>query len=98
ERRCLSRFLFFVSIDAALTVTVPLTSPAGETVPWPPTFRKTPFTGARPHMLLLRRLTVDLDASKVQFPVSAASCSSACSAGVFICPDGAMPPSYLVRF
>ncbi len=31
----MSRLFIFVSIDAALTVVVPLTSPAGETVPWP---------------------------------------------------------------
>ena len=95
ERRCVSRLLFFVSIDAALKVMVPLASPVGETVPWPLTWRKTPFTGTRPHMLLDRSPTVDLDASKVQFPMSAASFSSACTS---ICPDGAIPSSCSVQF
>jgi hypothetical protein len=48
-----SRRVFFVSIDAVATVTVPLTWPSGETVPIPLTSRKTPLTGARPHMALL---------------------------------------------
>src|SRR5262245_40140294 len=89
ERRCLSRLLFFVSMDAAATVMAPLTSPVGETVPFPLTSRKTPFTGARPHRLLLFSRMLDLRGSRIHAPARAASFSRACSAGPVICPDGA---------
>ncbi len=49
-------------------------------------------------MLLDRSPTVDLDPSKVQVPVSAASANNACNADAFICPDGAMPSSRLIQF
>jgi hypothetical protein len=85
-----------VSTEAEPTITVPLTWPSGVTVPWPATSRKVPLTGARPHMLLLRSPTVDLDASKVQDPASAASSSIACSADAVTCPVGAMTSSDIV--
>ena len=98
DRRCVSRLLFLVSTEAAATVTLPVTSPAGETVPCPVTWRKTPFTGTRPHMLLLFSPTVDLDESRVQDPARAASFSSACRSGVVACPDEAMMSSSSIRF
>src|SRR5215831_5741414 len=98
ERRCLSRVAFFVSMDAAATVIMPLTSPAGETVACPVTWPNAPFTGASPHMLLLRSPIVDLAPSRVQSPANVAPASSSCSAGAVSCPDGAIPSSItLVR-
>src|SRR5262249_39869326 len=41
--------------DGAATVSAPLTSPSGNTVPPPPTSRKTPFTRTRPPRLRLCR-------------------------------------------
>src|SRR5579864_4145908 len=90
ERRCSSRFLFLVSTDRAATVMVPVTSPAADTVPFPATSRKTPLTGASPHMLLLLSRTSDLAVSSVQDPARFPSCISACSADDVSCPDGAM--------
>jgi len=89
ERRCVSRRVFFVSMEAAATVRVPLTSSSGETVPFPLTSRKTPFTAARPHMLLLFSRMLDVRGSRIQSPARAPSFSRACSAGAVICPDGA---------
>src|SRR5262249_43337208 len=88
ERRCLSRRLFLVSMDAAATVTAPLTSPPAKTVPLPVTSRKTPVTGATPHMALLFSRMLDLRGSRAQSPARAPPVSSACSGGVVICPDG----------
>jgi hypothetical protein len=68
ERRCVSRRMFCVSMDAAATVTVLLTSPSGKTVPFPLTSRKTPFTGARLHMLLLFSRMLDLRGSRTHSP------------------------------
>jgi hypothetical protein len=76
-------------MDAAATVTVPLTSPSGETVPFPQTSRKTPFTGASPHMLLLFSPMLDLRGSRTHSPARAPSFSRPCSADAAICPDGA---------
>src|SRR5262245_17581778 len=89
ERRCVSRWVLLVSMDAAATVTVPLTWPVGETVPFPLTWRKTPFTGIRPHMFLLCSRMLDLRGSRTHSPARAPSFSRACSAGAVICPDGA---------
>ncbi len=83
-------------MEAAATVMAPLTSPAGETVPSPVTWRKTPLTRASPHMLLLRSATVDLDGSRVQDPASLASFSIACSVDAVFCPVGATPSSWLL--
>src|SRR5262249_45873758 len=80
-------------MEPAATVRVPLTLPSGATVPFPLASRNTPLTGASPHMLLLRSLMADLDVSRVQSPASAASVSSACSAGPVVCPVVAMPCS-----
>jgi len=44
ERRCASRRAFFVSMDAAAIVTVPLTWPSADTVPFPLTSPKIPLT------------------------------------------------------
>src|SRR5439155_17017893 len=41
--------------------------------------RNTPLTGARPHMLRLRRLTTDRDGSSVHDPARVASFNSSCS-------------------
>ena len=84
----MSRRAFFVSMDAAATVTVPLTAPSAQTVPFPLTLRKTPFTGVRPHMLLLFSPILDLIGSRAHSPASFPSFSRACSGGAFICPDG----------
>src|SRR5262249_49826036 len=82
-------------MEAAATVRMPLTLPSGDTVPVPLIVPNTPLTGASPHMLLLRSPTVDLEGSRVQSPASAASVSSACSAGPVVCT--AMPcPSHHV--
>ena len=89
DRRCLSRRAFLVSIDAAATVTVPLTSPSGETVPLPLTSRKTPFTGTRPHMLRLFSWILDWPESRAHPPASAPPVSRASSAGAVTWPDGA---------
>jgi hypothetical protein len=89
ERRCWSRRALPVSMDAAATVTLPLTSPSGETVPCPLTSRKTPFTAARPHMLLLLSWMLELARSRTQSPASAPSSSRAPTAGAARCPDDA---------
>src|SRR2546429_1721604 len=83
-------------MDAATTVMAPLTSPAGVMVPVPATWRKRPFTGARPNILLFNE-TVDRDGSRIHAPASAASFSSFCGAGAVICSDGAMVVSYRCR-
>src|SRR5690349_23338140 len=98
ERRCSSRFLFLVSTDRAATVMVPVTSPAADTVPFPVTSRKTPLTGASPHMLLLFSRTSDLAVSSVQVPARFPSCISAWSADDVSCPDGAMCVSLSIWF
>src|SRR5690242_5978116 len=82
-------------MEPASTVIVPLTSPAGETVPCPATRPNTPFTGARPQMLLLRSPIVDLPPSRVQSPASAAPTSRACSAGAAGCPEDVISSSVL---
>jgi hypothetical protein len=92
ERRCVSRLEFFVSMDAAPTVRMPLTPPDAVTVPFPLTWRNTPLTGARPHMPLLRSPIADLEGSRAQFPASAAPLRSACGS----CPVDAMPSSISV--
>src|SRR5215470_2881669 len=94
ERSCLSRLAFSVSTDAATTAMAPLTSPVGETVPWPVTWRKTPFTGPRPHRCLLFSETVDRDGSRIHRPASAAPFSSSCGSGAASCSDGVMVFSY----
>jgi hypothetical protein len=88
ERRCVSRRVFLVSMDAAAIVTVPLTWPSGETVPFPLTSRKTPFTGTRP-MTLLVSLALDLAGSRAHSPARVPSFSSARTTGTVTCPDGA---------
>src|SRR5260370_10821893 len=84
ERRWVSRFLFLVSSDAVASAMLPVTSPAGETVPLPSRSRKTPLTGTSPHMLLLRSVAADRAESSVQLPASEPSFSAAeaCCAGV----------------
>jgi hypothetical protein len=71
DRRSLSRILFFVSIDPAATVKVPVTWPAEVTVPLPVTSRKTPWSGRRAQVCLVSSRTWDLAGSRVQDPASA---------------------------
>ena len=78
---------FLVSSDPVASVMRPVTSPVAETVPLPSRSRKTPLTGTRPHMLLLRSVAVDRAGSSLQFPASEPSANWACQAA---CCDGAV--------
>src|SRR5215470_7360678 len=88
ERRCVSRLAFLVSMDAAPTRTVPLTSPSAETVPFPLTSRKTPLTGTTPMDLLFSRM-LDVRGSRTHSPARAPSASRARTPGAVDCPDSA---------
>jgi hypothetical protein len=59
----------------------------GVTVPFPLTSRKTPFTGARPHMLLLFSRMLDVRGSRTHSPVRAPAVSRARTGGAVMCPD-----------
>lgn len=93
ERKCLSRLVFPVSIDAEAMVTVPVTSPVGDTVALPVTWRKMPFTLARPQIILFCSETVERDWSRLHSLASAGLVSSSCRATAVICSDGAMVSS-----
>jgi hypothetical protein len=83
-----SRRVLFVSTDAAATVTVPLTAPSAQTVPFPLTSRKTPFTAIRPHMRLLFSPIPDLTGSRTHSPARFPPVSRAGTGGAGVCPDG----------
>lgn len=75
----MSRRVLFVWMDAAATVTVPLAVPSALTVPFPLTSRKMPFTGVRPHMVLLFSPILDLTGSSTHSPARFPAFSKACS-------------------
>src|SRR6516165_1124661 len=83
-------------MDRAATVIVPVTSPDGDTVPSPLTWRNTPLTGTRPHMLLLLSRIAVLDPSRTQNPAAFPSCSTCAADGVIWLEGDMCPPSDLI--
>src|SRR5579862_5240437 len=84
-------------MEAAATVSVPLTRPSEPTVPFPLTSLKTPFTRARPAMLAVFSRMLEARESSAHSPARVPSVSRACSGGAVIGPDGACMIASLSR-
>jgi hypothetical protein len=85
ERRCVPRWVFLVSMDAAATVT----APSAQTVPFPPDFAEDAVHRNQARMGLLFSRMLDLRGSRIHSPASVPFFSGACSGGAVICPNGA---------